>query len=241
MEILMIWIAVTAAVLLLISAVTVYLLFYFGLINSYHPENKAKDGQIKVACVGDSITYGCMVRNRRKNNYPQILSGLAGEKYCVNNFGYTDRTAIKSADLPFVKEKLYKQSLEFNPDIVFILLGSNDSKVHNWDKDKFISDYGEIIDSYLNLSASPEVYVITPPPVLEVGKKVLYKLRKDVIENEICPLVQRIAEMKGVECVDISVIFKNRKDLFADGVHPNAKGCKALAQKIFDVLQCAHL
>ncbi|MDE6583497.1 MAG: hypothetical protein K2K31_02480 [Clostridia bacterium] len=198
---------------------------------------KAKDGQIRIACVGDSITYGCMLKNWHKNNYPTVLSDLLGKDYCVNNFGYTNRTVIKTADYPLVKEKLYKQSLDFNPNIVFILLGSNDSKENNWNKDKFISDYNNIIDSYQKLSSSPKIYILTPPPVFEVRKKVLYKLRKDVIENEIYPIVKDLAKTKQIECIDIYKVFENKKELFADGVHPNPKGSKLLAQKVYEALK----
>ncbi|MDE7086993.1 MAG: xylanase, partial [Clostridia bacterium] len=205
-------------------------------INGYHPMKKAEQNQIKVACVGDSITYGCMVKNRNKNNYPALLNGMLGEKYCVNNFGYTNRTAIKSGDYPFVNEKTYRQSLEFNPDIVVFLLGSNDSKENNWDKEKFINDYTEIIDSYLSLASSPKLYVLIPPPMFDVGKKVKYRLRKDVTEDEICPAIEQIAKSKGIETIDLQAVFKNRKDLFADGVHPNAEGCKVLAQSVFNAI-----
>ncbi|HBN38285.1 MAG TPA: hypothetical protein DD404_02040, partial [Ruminococcaceae bacterium] len=121
------------------------MLFYFGFIDFYHPMKKAEENQIRVACVGDSITFGCMVQNWQKNNYPTVLNHLLGEDYCVNNFGYTNRTAIKSADYPYTNEKLYRQSLDFKPDIVVLMLGSNDSKENNWDKEKFIKDYCEII------------------------------------------------------------------------------------------------
>ncbi len=232
----MLWIAIAIAALVLVGII-VFALYYFGLLSAYHPMKKAKENQIKVACVGDSITFGCMVRNWRKNNYPKILSGLLGEKYCVNNFGYTNRTAIKDADYPLINEKVYKQSLDFEPDIVVLLLGTNDSKENNWDKDKFIKDYGEIVDKYLALDSSPKLFVIIPPPVFEVGGKVLYKLRKEVIENEICPTVKFIAQSKGIECIDMREVFEGRKELFADGVHPNPQGCNLFAQKIFEALK----
>ncbi|MDE6111515.1 MAG: hypothetical protein K2F65_06340, partial [Eubacterium sp.] len=151
---------IIASIILLIVAIVLFILYYFGFIESYHPMKEAADKQIKVACVGDSITYGCTVQNRNKNNYPAILGRLLGDNYCVNNFGYTNRTAIKDADYPYIKEKLYQQSLDFKPDIVIIMLGSNDTKKTNWNKEKFINDYCEIIDSYLNLSSKPKLYIL---------------------------------------------------------------------------------
>ena len=229
--------AIIAIVVAVVLAATVsFLLFYFGLINGYHPIRKVKKGAIKVACVGDSITYGCMVANRNKNNYPVVLNKLLGQGYCVGNFGYTDRTAIKTADRPYTAEKLYQRSLDFRPDIVVILLGSNDSKKKNWNKEKYIKDYGEIIDGYLNLDSSPKVYMLLPPPVFEKGKKVLYGLRKDVIDSEIYPAAIQLAQTKQIPYIDLHEIFKGKKHLFADGVHPNAQGCKLLAQEVYDAI-----
>lgn len=228
---------ISIVVILFVVAIIIFLLFYFGLINSYHPIKKAKKGTIKVACVGDSITYGCMVANRNKNNYPAILNKLLGEDYCVANFGYTDRTAIKTADKPFVREKLYQQSLDFRPDIVVILLGSNDSKEKNWNKEKYINDYSEIIDSYLHLDSAPKVYMLIPPPVFEKRKKVLYGLRKNIIDNEIYQSAIQIAQEKQIPYIDLHEILKDKKYLFADGVHPNAKGCELLAQEVYNIIK----
>ncbi|MDE6660818.1 MAG: hypothetical protein K2J93_03210 [Anaeroplasmataceae bacterium] len=225
------------ASIIILTAIILFLCNFFGLLSFYHPMKKAKENQIRIACVGDSITYGCMIKNRSKNNYPKILNSFLGQKYCVNNFGYTNRTAIKSADYPYVKEKLYTKSLEFNPHIVFFLLGSNDSKEKNWDKEKFIKDYKDIIDSYVNLVTSPKIYILLAPPAFQVGKKVLYQLRGDVIEKEINTAIKEITKEKKLEAIDLYEVFKNKQELFADGVHPNAKGSKLLAQTIYTVLK----
>ena len=226
-------IVVTVAVV----ATVIFLLFYFGLVSCYHPIKKAKQGEIKVACVGDSITYGCMVANRNKNNYPDVLNELLGSDYCVANFGYSDRTAIKTGNRPYTAEKLYRQSLDFRPDIVVILLGTNDSKKINWDKEKYVNDYGEIIDSYLNLDSAPKVYLLVPPPVFAKGKNVLYGLRKNIIDGEIHQAAIQLAQAKQIPYIDLYEIFKDKEHLFADGVHPNVKGCKLLAQEVYNVLK----
>lgn len=226
-------IMIVIAAILIVAVIIVSVLYHFGFIDFYHPMKKAADNQIKVACVGDSITFGCTVCNWRKNNYPAVLGNLLGEKYCVNNFGYTNRTAIKSADYPYTDEKLYQQSLAFGPDIVVIMLGSNDSKEKNWDKDKFLKDYCGIISSYLNLESSPRVYILVPTPLFEVGGKVMWQLRKDIVTDEIRPAIKQIADETGIQCIDMYSVFENKKELFSDGVHPNSKGSKIFAQRIF--------
>lgn len=228
-------IAVAAVVLL--AGIIIFILFHFGMIISYQPLKKAAENQIRVACVGDSITYGFMVGNRRRNSYPAVLNSLLGENYCVNNFAYTNRTAIKSGDYPLTNEKIYRKSLDFKPDIVVILLGTNDSKENNWNEEKFVADYCEIVEDYLSLERKPKVFLLIPPPLFEVHGKVLYKLRKEVVEKEIIPAVRRIAEIKGVGCIDAFSVFIEKNNLFADGVHPNAKGCKLLAQTVYKALK----
>ncbi len=138
--------------------------------------------------------------------------------------------------LPLTNEKIYGKSLAFKPDIVVILLGTNDSKANNWNKEKFVADYGEMIDDYLSLESKPKVFVLIPPPLFEVRGKVLYKLRQDVVENEIVPAVKRIAKANGAELIDIFSVFEGRNKLFADGVHPNAKGCKLMAQAVYNAI-----
>lgn len=226
---------ITAAVLL--AGTVVLVLFHFGLIYTYQPVKKAKRNQIRVACVGDSITYGLMVRNWRKNNYPAVLQKLLGADYCVNNFAYTNRTAIKSADYPLVQEKIYWKSLDFQPNIVFVLLGSNDTKETNWNAEKYIKDYGEIIDSYLSLESAPKVCVLIPPPVFKVRGKEPYSLRNAVIANEIMPAVRSVAKDKGIDCIDLYEIFQGKKELFADGAHPNVNGSRLLARTVYDYIK----
>lgn len=228
---------IIAGIILLISAAALFILFHFGFIESYHPMKKTKGGQIKVACVGDSITYGCTVQNRNKNNYPTVLGHLLGEEYCVNNFGYTNRTAIKDADFPYTKEKLYQQSLDFYPDIVVIMLGSNDTKKTNWNREKFIKDYCEIIDSYLNLSSKPKIHILIPPPLFEIRGKVMWQLRKDTMTDEVYPAVKEIADRKDINLIDMSKVFKKERKLFSDGVHPNKNGSRKFAEVVFEAIK----
>lgn len=211
--------------------------YNFGLLDFYHPMKKASPGQRKIACVGDSITFGCMVQGWRKNNYPAVLGSLLGDGFCVNNFGYTDRTAAKSGDKPFTETDLYKQSLAWQPDYVFLLLGTNDSKENNWNREAFSRDYRAIVESYLSLPSAPRICLMTPPPLFEIGGRVMWKLRKEVITQEIRPAIRSIAGQLHLPCIDLYEIFSEKRELFADGVHPNRRGSLLLAQSVCDAFQ----
>ena len=82
----------------------------------------------KLACIGDSITSGFTLLNPRRNSYPSLLQKMLGDGYEVRNFGVLDAAARFDADTPYVRKKAYTKSLDWNPDIVLIMLGSNDTK-----------------------------------------------------------------------------------------------------------------
>ena len=86
-----------------------------------------KADNIKIACVGNSITEGFGLENPSQESYPAVLQSLLGYDYEVGNFGLSARTLLMKGDLPYMKEQRFKDALEFLPDIVTIKLGTNDS------------------------------------------------------------------------------------------------------------------
>ena len=225
-------IAGIAAALFACAGITCLVLANRGLLGFYHPQQQAKPGQVKIACVGDSVTYGYGIQDWSKQNYPVQLQEMLGEGFCVNNFGYSGRTVQSTADRPYTAEKLFEQSKAFAPDIVIFMLGSNDSKAFNWNKEQFVSDYKSLVQTYLQLESKPRVYVMAPPPVFEVWGKVKYHIEKDTIAKEIVPLTKALARELKVECIDLYAVFENKPVLFSDGCHPTAAGAKIIADTV---------
>ncbi|MBQ6381306.1 MAG: hypothetical protein IJJ41_06895 [Clostridia bacterium] len=216
----------------ILGVVTSFVLSSVGYLGFYHPQQKSREGQVKIACVGDSITYGYGVKSWSKNNYPAQLQKMLGEGFCVNNFGYSGRTAQTTGDRPYSAEKLYQKSLDYEPDIVIFMLGSNDSKAYNWNKENFMKDYKVLVESYVNLPNHPKVYVMAPPPVFEVGGKVKYDIEKDTIAKEIVPLTKEMAKQMQIPCIDLYALFDGRPELFSDGCHPTAAGATIIANAV---------
>lgn len=67
---------------------------------------------IRVACVGDSITYGSGIKVRSGDSYPAQLATMLGDKWQVRNFGVGGATMLKSGDKPY----LLRLTL-FDPDM----------------------------------------------------------------------------------------------------------------------------
>lgn len=229
-----------AALVLTACAVCIYL-YDNGLFKPSHKLTQPGENQIRVACVGDSVTYGMTMKHWGKNAYPFVLGEMLGDMFCTENFGFSGRTVMTSGDRPYVNEKLYSKTLEFEPQVVILQIGSNDSKSYNWKGvDGFVKDYETLLESYINLSSKPTVYICTPPPAFEKDGKVRYDIEKDVIADEIVPAVRKIAESYGIEIIDLYDMFDGRPELFNDGLHPNEEGASMIAQAVYEKLKVLY-
>lgn len=223
---------------LLIAGGVIFHLWNNGQFKPYHGYVEPKENQIRVACVGDSVTYGMTMKNWSKNAYPFVLRRMLGDEYCVENFGFSGRTVMLSGDRPYMNEKLYNQSLEFNPDIVILQIGSNDSKSYNWKGvEEFKKDYEKLLESYLSLPSKPRVIICTPPPAFEYKGKVKYDIEAETISDEIAPAVMAIAIKYKLETIDLMSLFEDSPGLFNDGLHPNEDGALQFAREVYKLIK----
>jgi alpha-L-fucosidase 2 len=216
--------------LFLISGLTLFLTAGPAVAQGAAPSAPAK---IRVACVGASITFGAGVENREKNCYPAQMQNLLGGGYDVRNFGVSGTTMLKKGDSPYWNQKAYKDALAFNPDIVVIDLGGNDSKPQNWKfKDEFATDSKAMIESFRSLPAKSRVLLCLPMPAF----KVMWGINDEVITKELTPILRQVAAETGVELVDLHTPFLDKKAWFSDNIHPNAEGAALMAKIIGGVI-----
>ena len=174
---------------------------------------------IKVACVGNSITYGHGIKNREHNSYPSVLERLLGKKYEVGNFGLSGRTLLNHGDMPYMKEQKYRDALNFEPDIVTIKLGTNDSKPQNWKyQDEFENDLCKLIQSFAELPSHPTIYLCLPIP----STYPRWEISDSVITKGVIPKIKKVAKKKHLKIIDLNTAFKPYTHLLPDNIHPNA-------------------
>lgn len=183
---------------------------------------------IKIACVGNSITQGPGRDN--PESYPLQLQAILGETYEVKNFGVSGRTLLRKGDYPYWNEPQFQQVKDFAPDILVIMLGTNDSKPQNWaHKADFRKDYLDMIAEFqATMPADGKVYVVMPVPVTKDN----FGITADVMNNEQRMMILDIAQSSGSRLVDLYTPLMDRADLLPDGVHPNTEGLGIMASTL---------
>jgi len=193
----------------------------------------APQDKVKVACVGDSITFGSRVEEREKNAYPVVLGRLLGDGHDVRNFGVSGATLLKKGDKPWWKEKAFAAATEFQPAIVVIKLGTNDTKPQNWkSKADFEADLKALVDHFRGLPSKPKVVVCLPAPVLKDN----FGINAASMAEEL-PMIRKVAEAEKIPLVDLQAGVAAAELFDKDGVHPNAAGAKKIAGHVAAALK----
>lgn len=183
---------------------------------------------IRIACVGDSNTQGSTAGDFREYSYPAQLSKMLGDKYIVENFGVNGATAIIENGKPMSKMNAYRYSLEFKPEIVIIMLGSNDSKTHIWNRESYSTDYKNLIKTYLDMPNPPRVLAVLPLPAYSK----FFRVQGDIIQNEVIPEIIAICDDLDIEYIDLNDAYKGRYKF--DKLHLDKEGYQEVAQIIFE-------
>ncbi|SFO18597.1 Lysophospholipase L1 [Algoriphagus ornithinivorans] len=183
---------------------------------------------IKIACVGNSITQGPGRDN--PDSYPLQMQALLGETYLVKNFGVSGRTLLRKGDFPYWNEPQFQEVKDFAPDILVIMLGTNDSKPQNWaHKADFRKDYLDMIAEFRqHMPVDGKVYVIMPVPVTKDN----FGITANVMNNEQRMMIMDIAQSSASELIDLYTPLMDKAELLPDGVHPNKEGLGIMAQVV---------
>lgn len=196
--------------------------------------------QTKIACIGNSITYGYGLSNREKA-YPSLLEKLLGpQEYSVKNYGVNSATMTKLGNVPYWTTGMLQTVFDFQPDIITIKLGTNDTKPVNWEErgygTEFESDYLSMIDTLRTMESDPTVFAVLPVPVFSNPTGASWGIR-DTVLQKLLPIIRRVAEEKNIAVIDCNTPLKDFAHCFsADGVHPDAVGEDTIAHVIYRAL-----
>ena len=206
-----------------------------GFSNILPETESVREGQIKIACVGDSITYGCGLMNWSTSHYPLLLQNKLGYSYHVQNFGGNNRCVQDTANKPYTELTRYTQSLEYDADIVVFMMGTNDSKEMNWtDPDAFKSALCSLLDSY----GDAQIILCTPATcfILDGESEAYYGIQPEIVD-QIAQIIRDVAAERNYTLVDIHALTGDNPQWFGiDGVHPNNEGAAAIADAVYSAV-----
>ena len=190
----------------------------------------------KVACIGNSVTYGYGHRMPEKTSYPSQLATMLGDGYEVGNFGKSGATLLRKGHRPYDKQAEYKAALAFAPDIAIIHLGLNDTDPRNWPdhRDSFIPDYLALIDTLRTINPKVKIWVCRMTPIFNRHPR--FKSGTRDWHAQIQEAIEELPEIANVGLIDLHAPLYDRPDLFADALHPNPEGAGIIAKSVYGAI-----
>ncbi|MBD2753852.1 GDSL-type esterase/lipase family protein [Spirosoma validum] len=189
---------------------------------------------IRIACVGNSITYGATLTNRDQDSYPAQLQRLLGTGYDVMNFGVSGRTLLRETTNPYTATDKYQEALKSNPNIVLIKLGTNDSRLpYRLKIDQFVGDYKTLIQSFKTLPTNPRIILLLP-----VASYLTDTTRQTdaAILKHIIPRIRQVAFEEKLELIDLHSLTVKDSLLFPDKLHPSVTGTTRIAKRLYEAI-----
>ncbi|MBR3178071.1 MAG: lipase [Clostridia bacterium] len=210
-----------------------------GRIFWTHPE-KADPGRRKIACIGDSITFGAGVPTTRKTDaWPVLWQKRLGKDYQVLNYGVSGATLQKEGHFPYYKIGFLGRLDKASPEMIVLMLGTNDSKPFNWDRERFEKEYEAMVSELKSKPWAPKVVLMVPPKAFPEEKTgiIAFDTVDTVIHDSIRPFICSLGERLNLPVIDLYALTENHPEYFCDGVHPNVEGNRFIADIVYDRLK----
>jgi acyl-CoA thioesterase I len=184
--------------------------------------DETQSNKTKVACVGDSITGGTF--------YPDDLWMLLGSNYTIGNFGVGGTTASLDSISPYMDHGEFHKAKQFQPDIVIIMLGTNDANnIITPENRSFVSSYVKLVEEFQALSSKPQIWLVKPPPIFCNGTTP----SAETLRTLILPEIEQVAQQTNVPVIDVYSALIGSAVFFPDGVHPDTQGSQLIANEIY--------
>jgi len=170
-----------------------------------------RSSAIRVACVGDSLT--------QSTEYPYNLMKKLGDDYVIRNFGAGSTTVALGSETPYMDSIMFPDAIDFKPDIVIIMLGTNDAQPSLFQfNNTFVKDYMTLIQAFQKLPSNPEIWLVLPPPIFSDQSGCI---SPEYFEQIIIPGIKQVANEAKLPVIDVYSLLIDHPEYFPDGVHPD--------------------
>lgn len=211
---------------------------YIGKLLLAHPE-RANRAKRRIACIGDSITFGAGVLKTRKTDaWAPVWQRSLGDSFQVLNYGVSGATLQREGDFPYDKVGFLRKLEKAEPELIVLMLGTNDSKPYNWEEARFAREYEELVKKLADKPWPHRVALMTPPKAFPEEKTgvIAFDVDNAPIRDSIRPLVFSLGDKYALPVVDLYGLTEEHPEYFCDGVHPNELGNQVIARYIQEQL-----
>ena len=183
---------------------------------------------VRIAALGDSLTYGWMV----EKGYIYFLQEMLKAKYPAATILFTN-SGIPGDTAEGGLRRLKEQVIDARPDLVFVQFGLNDA-FSGCPVAQYASSVSRIIDR-LQQETTAEVLLLT--------SVALANPHEDSLALQYYESLEHLARQRGVPIALVHAYWKEKTGgkfdglLQADLVHPTSAGYRLMAEAIMQVLQ----
>lgn len=207
---------------------------YLAKLLLAHPERPNMHKR-RIACIGDSITFGAGVQMTRKTDaWTYLWQRRLGDGFQVLNYGVSGATLQREGDFPYRMVGFLHLLEKARPEMIVLMLGTNDAKPYNWDENRFAREFEEFVAELLGLPWPHRLALMTPPKVFpeEQTGVIAFDIELSPIRDSIRPLVYALGKRYSLSVVDLYELTEEHPEFFSDGVHPNVLGNQMIAERI---------
>ena len=227
-------------------ALTLALLFALPLAVNARVPKRIYLEKTRVACIGNSITYGMMLADPATESYPAQLQQMLGDGYKVGNFGKygyevgnfgkSGATLLRHGHRPYIAQEEWAKAKAFKGDIAVIHLGVNDTDPRNWPyyRDEFVSDYLALIDTLRQENPKCRIIIALLSPITHNHPR--FESGTQQWHEEIQEAIKTVARVGKAQLIDFHKPLYAYPQLIPDAVHPNKEGATMLARTVYSAI-----
>ncbi len=210
--------------------------------------------KIKVACIGDSITYGYLLDHPERDAFPAQLQRMLGDGYDVRNFGVPGLGVY--LHLPWHSANGRRawslspecsQALAWEPDVVISNLGANDLEEYPREAlsspdgtpalahGTFRTQYAAVLKAFKADGRKPRILMWTRLCAMKAENVAKYGASLAAIADDL----QAVAAEAGAEGFDAYAVTATsaQTEDWPDATHPPASVHRALAEALLAALR----
>lgn len=204
----------------------------------------AEQSPVRVACIGDSITWGYAMTNRVAECYPAILQNLLGSGYEVRNFGDPGAGVYehcRRGDRPkaWRLRDEYEKVRAFRPDVIVSNLGINDAEEFMKElrpggipRGTFRDQYVSLLKSFESAGRRPRLIIWSRLGPTGKGHRLRGRPNASLMEVDLDEVAKRV-DAETLDMFSPLTSFVETRDFAADGIHPEGAAQRVIAELTF--------